>query len=69
MNFNIPFKRRLTPELLAQWNDIMNIIAHMVRHYEDDEVMWSLTPNKVFSTMSVYTMLENNICGANNKEI
>jgi hypothetical protein len=45
LNFNVPFRRRFSPNFLANWNEIKNDIAHMVRHYNDDVVSWSLTPN------------------------
>jgi hypothetical protein len=41
----------------------------MVKLYDNDEVSWSLTPNKVFSTKSVYELLENGIAGPNNKKL
>jgi hypothetical protein len=39
LNFNIPFRRRFSPNFLAKWNETKNEIAHMVRHYDDDVVV------------------------------
>jgi hypothetical protein len=69
LNFIIPLKRRFSPSFLANWNEIKNEIAHMVRHYDVDVVSWSLTPNKTFSTKSMYVMLENGIIGPNDKKL
>jgi hypothetical protein len=67
-HFNIPFRRRFSPDILADWIWIKYEIAHMVRLYDEDEVSWSLAP-EVFTTKSVYELLENGIAGPNNKNL
>jgi hypothetical protein len=67
--FNIPFKGRLCPGLLEQWNYIKNDVVLIPRANTTDQVVWALTSNKIFSTKSVYQFLERNLPGAYNKLI
>jgi hypothetical protein len=68
-NFNIPFRRRLTDELLNQWNNIKLYILQRLVSMEPDMVRWSLTGTKCFSTVSLYKSLESNFDGPNNRWI
>jgi hypothetical protein len=55
MNFDIPFRRRLRGDLLAQWNSMVELVNSIPLENNDDWVSWSLNKNALFSTKSVYT--------------
>jgi hypothetical protein len=67
--FNIPFRRRKSPGMLDKWTNINNSAMNIPRVDILDKVTWSLTPNKRFSTKSVYQFLETNLAGAHYKWI
>jgi hypothetical protein len=68
-NFDIPFRRRLRGELLDHWQYILNTLLSAPFHDEDDKITWSLNKNAIFSTRSVYTLLEKNLAGSHNNWI
>jgi hypothetical protein len=68
-NFVIPFRRRLRGELMDHWQYILNILLSVPPCEDDDKIAWSLNKNTVFSTRSVYTLLEKPLAGSNNKWI
>ena len=69
MNLDIPFRRRLTPILLQQWNVNKNAAFAVPLSSVGDEISWSLNHNGKFSTASVYHHLERSITGPDNKII
>jgi hypothetical protein len=44
--FNIPFRGRLCPGLLEQWNYIKNDVVLIPRANTTDQVVWALTSKK-----------------------
>ena len=68
-NFDIPFRRSLSPVLFQHWTEIKNAAREVVLDGETDVVSWSLNANGKFSTASVYQYLERNIAGPDNKLI
>jgi hypothetical protein len=70
-NFDIPFRGRLRGELLDHWQYILNTLLSAPFHDDDDDdkITWSLNKNAIFSTRSVYTLLEKPLAGSNNKWI
>jgi hypothetical protein len=46
--FNIPFRRRLSPVLLEQWNEVKNVVVLVPRVNTIDQVVWSLTHKQDF---------------------
>jgi hypothetical protein len=65
--FNIPFRRRISPGMPDKWTNIKNSAMNIPRVDIIDEVTWSLTTNKRFSTKSVYQFVETNLAGAHYK--
>jgi hypothetical protein len=68
-NFDIPFRRQLRGELLDHWHHILNTLLLAPFHDENDKIIWSLNKNAIFSTRSVYTLLEKNLAGPHNNWI
>lgn len=66
-NYHLPFRHRLSGEMLEQWNNISQAIHEIELNSLPDKVLWSLTKNKQFTTKSTYMWLECALCGANNK--
>jgi hypothetical protein len=52
--FDVPFRRRMSPRVLALWNEIKTSAMTVSRLIIPNTVIWSLTPNKIFSTKYVY---------------
>jgi hypothetical protein len=68
-NFDIPFRRRLRGELLDHWHYILNTLPLAPSHDENDRITWSLNKSAIFSTRSIYTLLEKNLAGSHNNWI
>ena len=68
-NLVIPFRRRLTPVLLQQWDVIKDAALAVTLSDVGDEISWGLNPNGKFSTSSVYRHLEKKNSGPDNKFI
>ena len=59
------FRRRLNPELLAQWKKVHAWVRALPLSNDPDQVVWALGGKKYFTTKSVYKYLERNITGCN----
>lgn len=68
-NFMLPFRRNLQGILNTQWEHMMNKVQNVVSHGVPDVIFWNLTKSKMFSTKSMYTLLEKDIAGSNYKWI
>lgn len=63
------FRRRLTPDLLDQWENIRKVINDLPLTDKDDRISWGLNQNGKFSTKSVYKWLEKPLSGCHYKWI
>jgi hypothetical protein len=63
-NFILLFRRRLTPALLDRWTAVQQLARNVP---VSDGAIWCLTPNKCFSTKSIYQVLARDISGSHNK--
>ena len=52
------FRRRLTPELSKQWEDMRAAVNRIHLDGRSDRVFWGLNQSGKFTTKSVYKMLE-----------
>ena len=57
------FRRRLTPELSKQWEDMRAAVNRIHLVERSDRVFWGLNQNGKFTTKSVYNMLEEPLSG------
>jgi hypothetical protein len=58
IDFVAPFRWRLTPSLVSQWDYIMNKAISMSLSCEDDTVSWLFYKNGRFTIKSLYQHLE-----------
>jgi hypothetical protein len=68
-NCVIPFRRRLSPEMVVHWE---YIVMHAKLNHKagvPDAVSWRLNANGIYSTKSMYQFLERNLAGSHNKWI
>jgi hypothetical protein len=63
--FDVSFRRRLSHDLAIQWEQVREVFVTDTK----DTMVWGLIANRVFSTKSVYQVLERYLSGANNKWI
>jgi hypothetical protein len=57
-NLVIPFRRRMLPDMISQWEHIKNRAMSYPSSLDSDTVTWSLSANGCFSTKSMYQHLE-----------
>lgn len=57
------FRRRLTSDLLGQWDAMRKIVADIHLTDENDRVYWGLTDNGRYTTKSMYKWLEKPLSG------
>jgi hypothetical protein len=68
-DFDVPFRRRLLPNMAVQWDFIKSkALSHPMSNVSD-VVTWNLSANGVFSTKSMYQHLKRNLAGSHNKWI
>jgi hypothetical protein len=68
-NLVIPFRRRMLPDMISQWEHIKNRGMSYPSSLDSDTVTWSLSVNGCFSNKSMYQHLEKNLAGSHNKWI
>jgi hypothetical protein len=59
----------LRGELLDHWQYVLNTLLSAPFRDENDRIAWSLNKNAIFSTRSVYALLETNLAGFHNNWI
>lgn len=64
-DFQIPFRNRLVGELAGHWDNVITAVLLS----KDHTILSKTEVRLVFKTKSVYTWLQRNIAGANNKWI
>jgi hypothetical protein len=68
-NYVIPFRRRLHGDLLETWHLITSKLENLTLSDTTDKISWSLNRNGIFSTKSVYKLLELPLAGSHSKWI
>jgi hypothetical protein len=68
-NYVIPFRRRLHGNLLEAWNLITTKLGNLTLSNITDKIFWKLNRSGIFSTKSVYKLLELPLAGSHNKWI
>lgn len=63
------FRRRLTPELLKQWEEVKKEVCLARKNDLPDKIFWNLNTSGTYTTKSMYSWLEKGISGANYKWI
>jgi hypothetical protein len=69
MHSILPFRRHLRGNLLENWNQILYEFNQLNLNDNSDKVIWYLGKSVVFSTKSMYHLLEKDVSGPHNKWI
>lgn len=61
------FRRRLSPELLDQWEEMKKSVREIPKNDHPDNIIWKLHSSQSYSTKSMYYWLEKDLARANYK--